>query len=400
MAFMILCRARLAIGLAGASLFAASPAFADSFPSGWTDDDAPQDVQQQPAPQPQQPRQSPPPAARQDVGREPQQQPDPSWVAPDDRAAPRTTTDQADPRSASDADADADTNPSALTQFNQTLAGHGTWVDDPTYGRIWVPNSAEVGDGFAPYQTAGSWALDNQSEWLWTSDYSWGYVPFHYGRWLWVPARGWGWIPGRVYAPAWVSWRVGPGGYVGWAPMAPRYYWWRGAAVGFAHRPVSAYCFAPTGHIFARNVGAYVVRTPAGVRAAAAGTRAYQGASPNRVGAHVRMSPTPNQAHVSASAAAGAHAHTDARASAFSHGAGARTSARVTAQGSAYGHVYGHGGSSYGSSAHAYGHSFGSHASPTLRTPQHSTSSSSSSKRTHVSGSSATSSGHASGHHR
>ncbi len=284
-----------------------------------------------------------------------------------------------------------------MTQFDQTLAGHGTWVDDPQYGRIWVPNSAEVGDGFAPYQTAGRWALDDQSEWLWVSDYSWGYVPFHYGRWLWVPARGWGWIPGRVYAPAWVSWRVGPSGYVGWAPMAPRHYWWRGAAVGFGHRPVSAYCFAPTGHVFAHDVGAYVVRTPAGVRAAAAGTRAYQGASPNRVGAHVRMSPTAAQAHVSASAAAGAHAHTDARAAAFSSGAGGRTSAHVTAQGGAYGH----GGSSYGSSAHAYGHSFNaSHASPTLHTPQHPSSSSSTSKRTHSSGSSATSSGHASGHHR
>ena len=32
-----------------------------------------------------------------------------------------------------------DTDPSALTDFHQTLDSHGTWVDDPTYGTVWVP---------------------------------------------------------------------------------------------------------------------------------------------------------------------------------------------------------------------------------------------------------------------
>ena len=34
-----------------------------------------------------------------------------------------------------------DTDPSALTDFHTALASHGTWVEDPTYGTVWVPSS-------------------------------------------------------------------------------------------------------------------------------------------------------------------------------------------------------------------------------------------------------------------
>ena len=102
----------------------------------------------------------------------------------------------------------ADDDPSALTDFQQPLAGHGDWVQDLTYGTVWVPSSAEVGADFAPYQSAGQWAMADTGDWMWQSDYAWGYVPFHYGRWVWA-GNYWGWIPGRTYAPAWVSWRVG-----------------------------------------------------------------------------------------------------------------------------------------------------------------------------------------------
>ena len=44
----------------------------------------------------------------------------------------------------------ADTDPSALSDFHGTLDAHGTWVDDPTYGTVWVPNANEVGADFAP----------------------------------------------------------------------------------------------------------------------------------------------------------------------------------------------------------------------------------------------------------
>src|SRR5580658_4597889 len=42
-------------------------------------------------------------------------------------------------------DSYADTDPTALTDFHATLDPHGTWMDDPTYGTVWVPNTAEVG---------------------------------------------------------------------------------------------------------------------------------------------------------------------------------------------------------------------------------------------------------------
>ena len=109
--------------------------------------------------------------------------------------------------------------PSAYQQFQSALAPYGTWADDPAYGVIWIPSPAQVGDDFTPYATNGDW-LDTEYGWTWSSGYSWGWAPFHYGRWV-SSARGWAWVPGTLWGPAWVSWRAG-GGYVGWAPLPPR----------------------------------------------------------------------------------------------------------------------------------------------------------------------------------
>lgn len=108
--------------------------------------------------------------------------------------------------------------PDAYEQFESALAPHGTWVDDPAYGRVWLPSPAEVGDNFTPYATNGDW-LDTEYGWTWSSGWSWGWAPFHYGRWVCLD-RGWAWVPGTLWGPAWVAWRAG-GGYVGWAPMPP-----------------------------------------------------------------------------------------------------------------------------------------------------------------------------------
>jgi hypothetical protein len=75
-----------------------------------------------------------------------------------------------------------------------------------------------VGPDFVPY-TNGHWVY-TELGWSWESAYDWGWAPFHYGNWVWSEGGYWGWVPGRVWAPAWVSWRYG-GGYVGWAPIAP-----------------------------------------------------------------------------------------------------------------------------------------------------------------------------------
>jgi hypothetical protein len=176
------------------------------------------------------------------------------------------------------ADVYADTDPSALTDFRATLDPHGTWAEDPTYGTVWVPNPAEVGPDFSPYETAGHWEYDD-SDYVWVSDYDWGWGPFHYGRWMYGPA-GWFWIPGRVYAPAWVSWRLGGPDfwYVGWAPMAPAFYWRGGVAFGVAPMVVApaGFYYCAHGDMFASSIGGHVVAR-AEVATVAEHTQAYGG---------------------------------------------------------------------------------------------------------------------------
>lgn len=150
---------------------------------------------------------------------------------------------------------------SALSAFRDVLDPHGAWLDDPTYGTVWVPHPAAVGGDFVPYRTAGHWAVAEDGQWMWVSDYDWGYVPFHYGRWVWLPSVGWAWIPGRVYAPAWVLWRTGLDGYdyVGWAPMPPSFIWMNGLAVGITWGLAVPWWFCPSAYLFAPNWHTHVV---------------------------------------------------------------------------------------------------------------------------------------------
>jgi hypothetical protein len=162
-----------------------------------------------------------------------------------------------------------DTDPSALTDFHQTLDSHGTWVDDPTYGTVWVPASGEVGPTYTPYTTAGHWAYDANDDYVWVSDYDWGWAPYHYGRWVEIDGRGWSWIPGRVYRGAWVTWGADGGyGTVGWAPMPPEYVWRGGVAVTYAYAGTPHWSYVGRGDVFAANVGARIYTGPAAASAA------------------------------------------------------------------------------------------------------------------------------------
>ncbi|MGH7437948.1 MAG: DUF6600 domain-containing protein [Polyangiaceae bacterium] len=157
------------------------------------------------------------------------------------------------------ADAYDDDDPSALTDFHATLDPYGTWVDDGTYGTVWVPAPATVGADFTPYTTAGHWAYDD--DWVWVSDYPWGWAPFHYGRWIFIEGRGWSWVPGRVYRGAWVSWAVDPDyAYIGWAPLWPAFIWFGGRPVmwhGHYGGPRWVYCSRDV--VFTEHVGTRVV---------------------------------------------------------------------------------------------------------------------------------------------
>ena len=173
-----------------------------------------------------------------------------------------------------------DTDPGALTDFKTTLDPYGTWREDATYGTVWTPSANVVGTDFAPYQTAGHWAYDD--DYVWVSDYEWGWAPFHYGRWVYVSSYGWSWIPGRVYSGAWVTWRYGYYDdlyYVGWAPLPPTWYWYGGVAVGIGYVPVAPYVFCRSSYLFAPTVAGHVV-TGAQVPVVASHTRPYVPAAP------------------------------------------------------------------------------------------------------------------------
>jgi hypothetical protein len=198
-------------------------------------------------------------------------------------ATPENSGTSSEPPAPSEYDQAADMDPSALTDFRDALTPYGTWDDDPTYGTVWLPSSVVVGADFAPYVTNGHWGLTASSSWLWVSDFSWGWAPFHYGRWVWIGGRGWAWIPGSVYAPAWVVWRTGyyggygagygygygyggyggyGGFYIGWAPMPPTWYWYGGYPAYLGYVPPAPYVFCPSAHAFAPYLRPHVA--PAG----------------------------------------------------------------------------------------------------------------------------------------
>ncbi len=236
--------------------------------------------------------------------------PPPPPVAPpvaddeDDDGAAAAGAPQPPAQMYGDDDQYADNDPSALSDFRSTLDPYGSWREDPNYGTVWVPSDSVVGGDFVPYQTAGHWVYDD--DYVWVSDYSWGWAPFHYGRWVYAGGYGWEWIPGRTYAGAWVSWRYGWGdwGYVGWAPLGPTWGWFGGYAVGYGFAVREPYVFCGTGELFAPNVGARVV-TGGAVATVAAHTQPWVGANPTvggRVAAHPTVGgPPPTQLHIPAS---------------------------------------------------------------------------------------------------
>jgi hypothetical protein len=154
-----------------------------------------------------------------------------------------------------------DTDPAAIDAFRSELAPYGRWVDDPAYGRVWVPFPEYVGSGFAPYVTNGSWALDENDDWIWVSEFPFGEVVFHYGRWVLVSGVGWSWIPGLRYAAAWVVWRVPVGeySYVGWAPAPATYGWFGRVFTRLAYNRPLPFVFCPSRHVFRSHFGGQLV---------------------------------------------------------------------------------------------------------------------------------------------
>jgi hypothetical protein len=155
-------------------------------------------------------------------------------------------------------------------------------------------------------------------DWVWVSDYSWGWAPFHYGRWVLIEGRGWSWVPGRVYRGAWVTWGVDDGyTYLGWAPMGPEFVWFGGYAVGWTVFVGPRWVYCPRGEVFAPHVGTRLV-AGAAVGPVAARVRPFVSASPSVAGPRPQsIGFTPSQVpHATGpSAQSLAHAQTFARPS-------------------------------------------------------------------------------------
>lgn len=100
------------------------------------------------------------------------------------------------------------------TEFEESLAPQGAWVDDAQFGHVWRPNTWWE---WRPY-VDGRWIWTSYG-WTWVSEEPWAWT-FHYGRWGFSSLYGWVWTPGYVWGPAWVDWYWGDG-YVGWVPLGP-----------------------------------------------------------------------------------------------------------------------------------------------------------------------------------
>src|SRR3546814_40389 len=131
--------------------------------------------------------------------------------------------------------------------FYDELSPYGSWIDDPDYGYVWIP---DVEQDFHPYATRGHWVTTSYGN-TWVSDYNWGWAPFHYGRWKYDDYYGWMWVPGYEWGPAWVSWRSG-GDYYGWAPLQP------GISIGISvNLPLFQWIFVPRRYITSYRLYVY-----------------------------------------------------------------------------------------------------------------------------------------------
>ena len=138
--------------------------------------------------------------------------------------------------------------------FYDDLSPYGTWVDNPEYGYVWVPN---VAPGFTPYSTNGYWVLTDDG-WTWVSNYSWGWAPFHYGRWYTDATYGPIWVPDNEWGPGWVTWRRS-GDYYGWAPIGP------GVSISMAYSsgydvPANQWTFVRNRNFGRRDMNNYYVK--------------------------------------------------------------------------------------------------------------------------------------------
>jgi len=107
----------------------------------------------------------------------------------------------------------------SLGYFHDQLSPFGSWVDVGGV-QYWHPDAAiQANPDWRPYYDNGKW-VQTDNGLFWQSDYTWGDIPFHYGRWVRNPGMGWLWAPDLTWGPSWVFWRHGEqDAAIGWAPL-------------------------------------------------------------------------------------------------------------------------------------------------------------------------------------
>ncbi len=106
--------------------------------------------------------------------------------------------------------------PSAISDYGNELDDNGRWVNETSYGNVWVPYVHDA--DWRPYMY-GRWVWYPIIGWTWVSSEPWGWATYHYGRWQWRFGLGWYWIPTTHWGPAWVHWYHGRDHY-GWCPLS------------------------------------------------------------------------------------------------------------------------------------------------------------------------------------
>jgi hypothetical protein len=146
-------------------------------------------------------------------------------------------SDRLDQRTSSVREIQVERIPREVRRYTRELSYYGDWYVEPSYGYVWYPR---VSYGWAPYRD-GRWCYTRYG-YTWVSYEPWGWAPYHYGRWG-HGHRGWYWIPGSTWAPAWVSFALGPF-WIGWSPL------------GYHNQPVYGF---HRSHYYRRTHGGRVV---------------------------------------------------------------------------------------------------------------------------------------------
>ena len=120
--------------------------------------------------------------------------------------------------------------------FIAALSPHGTWLDDPELGWVFLPNQQD----YFPYGDGYWLATDQGVTWVALDEIGWAVT--HYGRWHYRDR--WVWLPDLDWGPAWVEWRE-VGKWIGWAPLSRD---------GTPHRAWRGWRFVHRDHLFARNL--------------------------------------------------------------------------------------------------------------------------------------------------